>query len=60
MAAITTDFPVHAGDDLQYAADLDALGGVTVSFTAAAGSRGLPGLCPMQHYMEKLSYLYSG
>ena len=38
MAAITSDFPVHGGDDDAYAVALDAQGNVTVTFSTAAGT----------------------
>ena len=38
MAAITSDFPVHGGDDDAYAVALDAQGSVTVTFSTAAGT----------------------
>ena len=38
MAAITSDFPVHGGDDDAYAVALDAQGSVTVTFSTTAGT----------------------
>ena len=38
MPAITSDFPAHGGDDVQYAIDLDAHGVVTITFSTAAGT----------------------